>query len=455
MPFLVVIVLLLAAGPARAQANTEPRGDGGEVSTEDVIPVRVPAPVAPGPAGVWEAYRPQVIGLIVLQTALIAALLLQQISRRRVETALRESREQYLLASAAGAVGIWDWDIEKNTLFIDVRLKSILGFADSEISTRPDDWGSRVHPEDLPASTAAVQACIDGASDTYQVEHRMIHKDGGIKWMLSRGSAIRGPDGKLRRLVGTKVDITERRNAEEASRESRAILEASNRENHDLAGRLITSQEGERARLARDLHDDLSQQLAGLSIALSAFRRRLTAAQHVDDLQTELTALQMRTLGIADNIRRLSHDLHPSVLQHAGLVTALRDHCADIGRWHRVDVALSVDGDFASTDPGAALCLYRVAQEALRNVVAHAAARRVEVRLLRAGHEAQLTIADDGRGFDIRETGRKGSGLGLVSIAERVRLAGGSVSIVTELSKGTRVSVQIPANGHVLAASAT
>ena len=99
-----------------------------------------------------------------------------------------------------------------------------------------------------------------------------------------------------------------------------------------------------------------------------------------------------------------------------------------------------------STDAEAALCLYRIAQEALRNVVAHAGARHADVRLLRIGDSAELTIADDGNGFDIGSTREHRKGLGLVSINERVRLAGGTVSIATELNKGTGVRVQIPAN---------
>jgi len=322
----------------------------------------------------------------------------------------------------------------------------MLGYEDSEISNCPQDWGSRVHEEDLPEAAAAVQRCIDGVSDTYQVEHRMIHKTGGVRWMLSRGSALRTADGKLTRLVGTKLDITHRKHAEEASRENQAMLEDTHRQIHDLAGRLINAQERERARIARDLHDDFSQQLAGLSIALSALKRRLVVLPDAGDIPDDVASLQQRAIGLADHLRRLSHDLHPSVLQHAGLVPALRAHCSDIQRWHAVDVRFSADGNFESTDAAAALCLYRVAQEALRNVGAHAFATRADVQLTRIGEEAQLTIVDDGQGFDIVRAARTAKGLGLVSIKERVRIAGGHVSIVTELNKGTRVRVQIPAN---------
>lgn len=368
--------------------------------------------------------------------------------RRRAEDALRESQQRYTLATAAGAVGVWDWNFETNELFVDPGLKSILGFDDHEISNRPDDWGSRVHPQDLAVAAAGVKNCTDGITDLYEIEHRMVHKDGSIKWMLSRGSALRAGDGSLRRLVGTKVDITARKLAEDAIREKQAVLDASHRQINDLAGRLIASQEAERTRIARDLHDDLSQEIAGLSIALSAIKRQVTDTPNVAEVVRAVSAVQQRAVALAENVRDLSHDLHPSVLEHAGLVTALTAHCAEIERHQRVAVTFSADGDFGSTSADIALCLYRVAQEGLRNVMTHANARRAEVRLFRAGDFAELSIADDGRGFDIVGTARNGHGLGLVSISERVRLVGGTVSIMTELNKGTRLRVQVPANGH-------
>ncbi len=405
-------------------------------------------------AGTFERYKVQIIGaglLLALQTALIGTLLFQRTRRLRTEKALEEGRQRYALASAAGAVGVWDWNFETNELFIDSRLKAILGFDDAEISTRPEDWGSRVHPQDVPASTAAVKACMDGHTDAYQVEHRMLHKNGSVRWMLSRGAAIRSADGRLRRLVGTKVDITERKDAEESIHENHALLRESHRQVQDLAGRLIASQEVERARLARDLHDDLSQQTAGLSIALSAFKRRLGAQPEAGDLLGDVSSLQERALGLAENIRNLSHDLHPSVLQHAGLVAALTAHCSDIQRQYMLIVTFSA-GENVDVTPALALCLYRVTQEALRNVVTHSGASHAEVRLLRLIGHVELTIEDNGRGFDTHKA-RKGSrGLGLVSIDERVRLAGGTASIMTELGKGTRVRVQIPAAAHALAA---
>ena len=408
--------------------------------------------------GLWEGYRGTILiasGLLVGQGVMIAGLMFQGRRRRRAEVALRHRQEElhrsqsrYTLATAAGAVGVWDWDFETNELFVDPVLKALLGFDEQEISTRPDDWGSRVHPEDLPVAAAGIKNCTDGITDTYEIEHRMVHKDGRVKWMLSRGSAMRAADGRLRRLVGTKVDITERKRAEEAIRENQAVLEASHREIQDLAGRLIRSQDLERARIARDLHDDLSQQIASLSIELSSLKRQVSALPGAGRLPDEVASLQQRTSGLAENIRHLSHDLHPTVLQHAGLVATLAAHCAQLERRQRVVISFIAEGDFASLTPAASLCLYRVAQEALHNVVTHAKAPHAEARLLRISDVAELIVADDGSGFEIEHARANGRGLGLVSINERVRLAGGTVSIVTELNKGTRIRVRIPANGH-------
>ena len=388
--------------------------------------------------------------LLVLQCALIAALLVERARGGRARSALVEHQERYAMATTAGAVGVWDWNFETNEIYVDPTLKALLGFEDSEISARAEDWGSRIHPDDLPVATARTKACIDGTIDQYEVEHRMIHKDGSARWFLSRGSLVRRPDGSAQHMIGTKVDITERKRAEQAIHENEAILQATSHELQDLAGRLIASQEVERARLARDLHDGLSQQLAGLSIALSGLKHRVSLAPGSSELHAELSKLQQRTIGVAEDIRHLSHDLHPTVIEHAGLVAALDSHCDDLQRRELLQVTFKADGDFTATAPGAALCLYRVAQEALRNVITHAGARHTDVRLIRTGDQLELTIADDGRGFDVGQAHAGVKGLGLVSINERVRLAGGTVSIITEVNRGTRVRVSLPAQATAL-----
>jgi PAS domain S-box-containing protein len=398
------------------------------------------------PPGIWELHRGYLVGgvlILGLQTSLIIALMIHRTRGRRTELALLESQRRYTLATGAASLGVWDWNFETGELYVDPVLKSLLGFADAEISSRPEDWGARVHPQDVPAAAARIKACIDGDSEVYDIEHRMVHKDGSVKWFLSRGSAMRRADGSLQRLVGTKVDITERKRAEETIRESEAALQVSHREIQRLAGRLIEAQDAERARVARDLHDDVSQQLAALSIGFSGLNHRVAGLPGSADAQRDLRALHQRTLTLTETVRHLSYDLHPTVLQHVGLMAALTEYCAELSH---PDLAMTctAEGDFEGLAPEAALCFYRIAQEALRNVVAHAGASVATVHLRRIGEIVELSIADDGRGFALAGSHRSGKGLGLVSITERVRLAGGTLSVVSELNKGTRLRAQIP-----------
>lgn len=245
-----------------------------------------------------------------------------------------------------------------------------------------------------------------------------------------------------------RVDVSERQDAMLRIRDSQSNLESSHREIQKLAGRLIEAQETERARVARDLRDHVSRELAEMWSEIGELKQRLAEARVSEELEWELSGLQARITGLGQNVRHLSHGLHPTVLQHGGLVAALKVHCAELQRTVSspgTQFTCSADGDFGSVPEDSALCLYRVAQEALRNVICHACASRASVQLERARDWAEMTIADDGRGFDLARSLERCEGLGLMSIQERVRLVGGSVTIDTAWNRGTRVRVRIPA----------
>jgi two-component system sensor histidine kinase UhpB len=213
----------------------------------------------------------------------------------------------------------------------------------------------------------------------------------------------------------------------------------------DLAGRLMTAQEEERRRIARELHDGVSQDLAALSIALSAIENGLPESTPMGRRQ-EFARLQERAVEVAEAIRHLSHELHPGILQYAGLAPALRNHCREFEREHSLPVTCRAEDDLGTVSPEIALCLYRVTQEALNNVGRHAKANHVWVTAERTGANLiALSIRDDGRGFDLGEARARG-GLGLISLEERVRLAGGQLTIHTELDHGTaiHVALQLP-----------
>jgi two-component system sensor histidine kinase UhpB len=179
-----------------------------------------------------------------------------------------------------------------------------------------------------------------------------------------------------------------------------------------------------------------------MSIALSALTRR---APDGSDLARSLADLQGRAMQMAETLRGLSHELHPGVLRHAGIAAALQAYCGEFRAHHRIDVVFSpAPAGLEAVPPEAALCFYRVVQEALGNIAKHAGATRVDVTIGRgAGGALELGIADNGRGFDPAEA-RHGTGLGLVSLDERVRLAGGTIRIRSEVGKGTQLRVVIP-----------
>jgi signal transduction histidine kinase/sugar lactone lactonase YvrE len=232
-----------------------------------------------------------------------------------------------------------------------------------------------------------------------------------------------------------EAEIAERKLVEEA-------LRASHRRIQDLAGRLISAQEEERARIARELHDDVTQQLSALSIALSSLKRKLPS--DLADGNPELASLQQQALAASETIRNLSHELHPHVLQHFGLVPTLRGGCAEFARLKQIDVAFHADDGLQAIPADIGLCLYRVVQEALHNTARHANARRIEVALTSSGDGTlDLRIADDGRGFDATDA-QKRRGLGLISIDERVRLVGGGVQLRSQPGHGTELRVRVP-----------
>jgi signal transduction histidine kinase len=244
-------------------------------------------------------------------------------------------------------------------------------------------------------------------------------------------------------IAALLVQRNRRRDAERTVQAREAALRRSYQRIRQLTGRLINAQEVTRAEIARDLHDDVCQDLVGVSVEISTLMRSSGRIQD-QRAQRVLTRLQAWALALADSVRRLSHDLHPPTLQLLGLVAALKAHCVEVERRYDVRVAFSAAPHLARVDADVALCAFRIAQEALRNSAVHGKARQLSVSIDWNVGDLELIVADDGQGFDLEEARLTGGCMGLVGMEERAYILGGDVSIATGRGRGTTVRLSIP-----------
>lgn len=218
-------------------------------------------------------------------------------------------------------------------------------------------------------------------------------------------------------------------------------LRASHMQISNLAGRLIHAQEEERRRIARELHDDFSQRLAAQALALNHVARQIPG--DCPDVAKQLSALKERASELSEDLRLLSHGLHPATLDYAGLPAALQSLAAEICEGKQMRVNLHVEASSSKVPINIALCCYRVVQEALRNAVKHARATLTQVSVNVTDSCVFLSIADNGPGIDLDKLWAS-TGIGLTSMRERVKLLGGEVEIMRREKEGTLVAVTVP-----------
>jgi len=346
--------------------------------------------------------------------------------RRLAERTLRENEERLRIAAQAGRMFAYTWDVASDIIVRSGESAEILGI-DEATSLTGREAVERIHPDDRDAVVAAVGA-LTPTQPRLQVCYRLIRPDSSVMWVERTSRAYFDDDGKILRVIGMVADITLRRRAEEA-------LSA-------VSQRLIEAQEAERARIARDLHDDFGQRLTLLTMALDHHVKALPSSAS-QKLRQGLHQLQTQAAEIASDLQALAYQLHSPRLQLLGVVTAMRSFCTELSSQQRVEIAFTHEDVPKHVPPAVALCLFRVLQEALCNAMRHSGVRRFEAHLRRTSDGLWLTVRDAGIGFDPRSA-QTGRGLGLTSMTERLKLVGGTLEIQSKAAQGTTLVARVP-----------
>ena len=367
---------------------------------------------------------------------LVAQVFTNALARRRRDKRLQESEARLAAGAELAGLAFYEVDFGENAIYIDERFRDLCGIPREQEQEQGLDamayWIDHLHPDDSEGVLEMRRQLHEGSLERLSIEYRYLHPAHGEKWIQHlAGVSRRDAKGQVVCTYGVLRDVTESKRAENDMR--------------DLSRRLIRAQEDERALLARELHDDVTQRLAVL--AIEAGRAEL-AAPAGGAVAESMQVVRGELMRLSEDVHSLAYQLHPSVLQELGLSEALRAEC---DRWLRqagLDLAVNFDPLPAEVGKDAALCLFRVAQEALSNVARHAGARSASVTLRQMDGGLLLAVRDDGVGFD-PEHQRKRMQLGLVSMRERMRLVNGTLDIESTPGQGTTIVAWVPAHGEM------
>jgi signal transduction histidine kinase len=311
-----------------------------------------------------------------------------------------------------------------------------------------------VRPRDIPIEDARLITILDWRQlRRWGIETATIPSDAQIRfktatlWESARSFVIGTAvviGAQLLLIVGLVSQRARRRAAEQTLRRQEASLRVSYKRTRHLAQRLMTAQEATYAKIARHLHDGVCQDLVAMSLDLRNLKGTTLIGEH-PSVQLVLSRLEQWTLALANTVRGLSHDLHPATLSLLGLASAMKAHCLDVQKRRGVTVRLTIRGDVQGLRREVTVSLFRMLQEALSNAIVHGGARRLTVTLKRLADYVELTVMDDGKGFDTEAVRRNGRGLGLVSMEERACAIGGNFQVIGRPGQGTTVSMRVPA----------
>ena len=346
-------------------------------------------------------------------------------ARIAAEALVRESEERFRLIASTAPVIIWMSDADKRGTYVNESWSLITGHhQDIALS---DEWMQWIHPDDREPFVETYSKAFDQRVP-FHAEYRFRRRDGECLWMFIRGVPRYDGQGAFAGYIGSTVDITERKAAEEMR--------------STLSRRLLEAQEQERAHLARELHDDINQRLAVHVWTLEGVKQRLPAAAP-PELEQQLLKTIEAAIALTKDVQRLSHRLHSSNLRMLGLEVAAHEMCRELAEHSGTPIAFRSVGMAAAVPEDLSFCLYRVLQEAVQNALKHSGSPHLAVSLCRSDDAITLTVQDAGTGFNPHEA-LNGRGLGLISMKERLKLVDGQLTIETRSPGGTMIHARIP-----------
>jgi PAS domain S-box-containing protein len=372
-----------------------------------------------------EQDRKYFIPAIVLIAALllvVAWLVWERERKRKAEAALQESEQRFQTMADNTPSMIWMCDRQGRISYVNNGIQEFYG-PDSDVYG--DSWIDHVHPDDvnrvLDVSTQALEA-----QKPFSKQYRIRRWDGVYRWIVDVATPRLNGDGSFAGYIGSAMDITDQKQAQEA-------LEK-------IGGKLIEAQEEERRRIARELHDDICQRLAIVSIELEQANRNGSSPA----TRERLEEIRLHCAGIANDIQSLSRQLHSSRLDYLGIAAAIGGFCREFAKQYKLDIHFIDENLPPQLAKSTSLCLFRVTQEALHNAVKYSGVNRFTVELRGVAEEVYLVVSDAGSGFDL-EKAQAQEGIGLMSMQERVRLVQGRFHVESRPGHGTRITAVVPA----------
>ncbi len=356
---------------------------------------------------------------------LVVAMVEDITERKRAEETLRQSEEKFRSVFQDAGIGMIIVSPEGRFLGANGSFCDSLGYTQEELLTKNVEGVTL--PEDWPMFSQKLRTALNEGGGFHRVEKRCLHKTGRIVYTESSGSLIRSSHGDPQYFVGEVLDITRRKEAEET-------IASINR-------RLVEAQEAERARIARDLHDDVNQRIALAATDIENLKQNPPAS--TVELQHRLAEVWQQLIAVSNGVQSISHQLHSPQLEYLGIVAAIRTLCREFSARTNVEINFITENVPNNVPHDVSLCLFRIVQEALQNATKHSQVRHFEVALSSSGNQLHLTVSDRGIGFDAHKPTPQ-TGLGLISMRERVRLVNGTISIESKPMGGTTIHVRVP-----------